>query len=154
MHLGIPEGSVGEAASIFIRAYAQSPWNEEWSLDLAFQRVRELLAHPSCIVIRACQEDRLVGFAIGTPHTSAVGPTLYLAELVVDPAVQRRGIGKALLEQMEGEAIQSGYTGMWLVTELAGSTAEFYANPGFRASSRLKVVSKRLSGAISGQESR
>jgi aminoglycoside 6'-N-acetyltransferase I len=143
-HPGIPDHAVDEAVAIFIRAYQEPPWNEQWSPELARLRLDELLEHASCLVSTVYDDGYLAGFAIGTPHTSVVGRSLYLAELVVDPARQRRGFGKALLSFTEENAIRNGYRGIWLVTKRIGSATEFYSKLGFNGSDHLTVLSKRL----------
>jgi GNAT superfamily N-acetyltransferase len=134
-----------EAVRIFVSAYAQPPWTEEWSSDFARLRLDELLVHPKCLAVAGFNQDRLAGFAVGTPHTGASGTSLYVGELVVDPAVQRQGVGRALLSRLEKNAVQSGYESMWLVTERISTTTDFYSKSGFKGSDRLTVLARRFS---------
>lgn len=133
---------IDEAVRLFVSAYAKPPWNEEWSLDLAHARLTELLVHPGCLSVAAFNGSHLAGFALGTPHTGVAGRSLYIGELVVEPTLQRQGIGRAILSRVETDAAMNGFVSMWLVTERVGTTKGFYAKSSFRESTRLTVLTK------------
>jgi Acetyltransferases len=133
---------IDEAVKLFVSAYAEPPWNEEWSSDLAHARLTELIVHPGCLSVAAFDENHLTGFAIGTPHTGVAGTSLYIGEIVVEPTLQRQGIGRAILGRLELGAAMNGFISMWLVTERVGTTKGFYAKSSFKESPRLMVLTK------------
>lgn len=135
-----------EAVSIFVESYALPPWSEDWSLDLATLRIADMAETPGCISAGVFEDGALIGFAVGTPDTSPRGRSVYLREIVLAPAHQSRGLGRTLITEMERLARSVGYSGIWLVTTRAGSTAQFYAKVGFEESDHLVVFSKQPLG--------
>lgn len=77
----------------------------------------------------ADSEDRPVGFAMARVVDDAV----YLAELSIDPAYGRRGLGTLLIETVSEWARQAGYPAVTLSTfrDIAWN-APFYERRGFR----------------------
>ncbi|MDH3730416.1 MAG: GNAT family N-acetyltransferase [Acidimicrobiia bacterium] len=76
------------------------------------------LADPSTVAVSATDEGEPVGWAWGHRLRRPDGRwMLLLYELDVLPEWQRRGIGKALVDEMKQIAIDTGCTAMWLVTE-------------------------------------
>jgi GNAT superfamily N-acetyltransferase len=73
-------------------------------------------------------DESPVGFAAATP----VGGFLHLAELSVDPVHGRIGVGRALIEAVDGLARRSGLAGVTLTTfRDVPFNAPFYAGLGF-----------------------
>lgn len=65
----------------------------------------------------------------GIPDAAA----LEIQQLYIHPDHQRRGVGKALVDAVRGEARSVGLTGVWLgVWEKADWAIDFYLNYGFR----------------------
>ncbi|MBY5760271.1 GNAT family N-acetyltransferase [Rhizobium leguminosarum] len=110
-------------------------------------RITELLENPGAVAVGAYQGKNLIGIAIGLPHTSAVGRTLYVAELAVVPAFQRRGVGKKLIAFVDAKAFEIGFRSVWLISQGDGTLVKFYLSNGFRQSERLRVYSRTCSAA-------
>lgn len=74
-------------------------------------------------------DNKPVGFALAEDH----GKTLHLAELDVHPGHQRRGIGRAMLEQVCQYTLDAGYQGITLTTfSHIPWNAPWYERLGFR----------------------
>ena len=74
------------------------------------------------------EEDRLVAFVAAHPHDGG----LYIGEIDVARAWQRRGIGRALMQTAIGQARARGLWGAMLTTERSVPfNAPFYASLGF-----------------------
>jgi ribosomal protein S18 acetylase RimI-like enzyme len=76
----------------------------------AAARIREQLADPAQAWRVARIGDTIVGFA----HASLEAAHCKLDKLYVDPAQQRRGIGRALLDDVAQCAREHGATRLWL----------------------------------------
>ena len=99
---------------------------------------RSHLAEPHRKFLLAEQGAGLIGFAeMLTSAREAPGAHLLGAELVrlyVQPRVQRRGIGRALLRQVEAIAIDTGLSALWFtVWEGNANALAFYAAQGYAA---------------------
>jgi ribosomal protein S18 acetylase RimI-like enzyme len=116
---------------VYLRAYAQPPWNEQNDPEKTAGYVRWLMTPPHMRTLVAWDENgELAGFAISSPrpyeHFVAdwdhmgekplegwplvEGQLGYIWELAVDPDRQRRGLGSALmaatLEGLRGDGVQ------------------------------------------------
>ena len=90
---------------------ARQGWTTEADL-LDGQRIdeegmREMLARPGAAML-LCQNE--AGELLGSFHTQANGPLLYLSMLAVNPAGQAQGVGKFLLNAAEDYGRQHGCT--------------------------------------------
>jgi ribosomal protein S18 acetylase RimI-like enzyme len=83
------------------------------------QAVARFLADGAAnILILARTGGRTVGFASGTLLDHPDKPrALYVQELGVNEAAQRRGIGRALLTALRAEGRARGATATWVLTE-------------------------------------
>jgi ribosomal protein S18 acetylase RimI-like enzyme len=76
----------------------------------AAARIRTELYDPAHAWRLAICDDEIVGFA----HAKLDTPRCKLDKLYVDPAHQRRGVGRALLENITGFAREHAATRLWL----------------------------------------
>ncbi|NRP73743.1 putative N-acetyltransferase [Ensifer psoraleae] len=136
------EADLEAAATIISRAYAAPPWNEDWSVEAATERVSQLLAAPRRIALAAWDADSLVGITIGTRHRHYAGQLLYLEEVAVLPGAQGAGVGTALLGAIVAAAKAAGCHKVWLVSQRTGRVSEFYRRNGFVSSDKLDIYSK------------
>ena len=90
--------------------------------------------------VGAFEDERLVGYACfgATPATDGTYDLYWLA---VDPAVQGRGIGRALVRDVEQKLIARG--GRLLVVETSSradyaATRQFYARSGYAEAARVR----------------
>lgn len=69
------------------------------------KRLIQRLDDPFTHILVAEDEDRVIGFALGTivdllPDIFNVEPGGYLADIFIDPAYRHQGLGRELIEQM------------------------------------------------------
>ena len=88
----------------------------------------------------ACDPDKVVGFAYAEPERMTDG-TFNLLAIAVDPAVQRGGIGKALVNGLIDRLGQQG--GRVLIVETSSlddfaDTRSFYAGQAFSEEARIR----------------
>lgn len=133
-----------KGANIIVQVYAESPWNEEWSIENAAMRLNELAMTPGCLAIGAFKAKDFIGFAIATPHTSVTGRGLYIAEIAILPQHQRKGVGTDLLKCLEVTARDAGFLNAWLVSRRTGGVASYYGHSGYQQSRTLGVYTKRI----------
>ena len=106
--------------------------------EYGVEAFRLRLAEPHRKFLLAEQGAGLIGFAeMLTSAREAPGAHLLGAELVrlyVQPRAQRRGIGRALLRQVEAIAIDTGLSALWFtVWEGNANALAFYTAQGYAA---------------------
>ena len=115
-----------QAAALLVEGFSEH-WPDTWpDLDSARLTVRESLSTNR--IARAALDDadgRLLGWAAAESLYN--GNVWELTVLVVQPSLQRQGIGRALVEDMEGQVRERGGLTIWLgsddeddMTSLAG----------------------------------
>ena len=134
---------LGACAEVFVEAFGGSPWNEPWTWEQARRRLAEALGTPAALGV-AARRGPAVGFALGFGEQGYDGRVFYLKEMAVRPAWQRRGVGRALLRQLEERARQRGYRHLYLLTRRGTPALGFYRGAGFRESARAVLLSKGL----------
>ena len=80
--------------------------------------VRRFLDEPGHHLLLAVDDGAVVGFVSGVETTHPdKGTEMFLYELAVDPAAQRRGHGRALVDALADRARELGCYGMWVLTD-------------------------------------
>lgn len=121
-----------DADALFALAtdFATSFRPERAAFDAA---LAELLPDPSARLLAATIEDRPRGYLLGFDHATffANGRVAWVEELMVDAALRRAGVGRALMAAFETWARRRGCR---LVTLATRRAAPFYAALGYERS--------------------
>ena len=132
-----------KALSVMFRQF----WDEESSLDKMKSTLARLTTNPAYILLAAKHNDRLVGFAMGIICEELYGeckPFMVIEDLIVDNDLRRDGIGSALMQELEKNAIENGCCQIIFVTESNRTEAHrFYESFGYESES-YKGFKKRL----------
>ena len=92
-----------------------------------------------------CIEDgKVVGFILGTSMLFHYGRTFEINDLAVDPAYQRRGIAKLLMEKCLADIKNQGMVGVHLITAGEGVLPEFYERYGFKKEKEVILMGMEL----------
>jgi GNAT superfamily N-acetyltransferase len=110
-------------------------WGEESCIEKMQQQFRELEKKGTHILLSAVDENDLLGSVTGIVCEELYGdcrPFLVLENMVVDKRSRQKGIGKALIAELERLARERGCTQIILVTEADRRDAcGFYEAAGF-----------------------
>jgi ribosomal protein S18 acetylase RimI-like enzyme len=103
---------------------------------------QRFLAEPTHHLLVAYDGDAPLGFVSGVELTHPdKGTEMFLYELAVDEAVRRRGVGRTLVEALEGLAREHGCYGMWVLADHDNEAARVtYARAGGRMASRPVMI--------------
>ncbi|HUK02624.1 MAG TPA: GNAT family N-acetyltransferase [Steroidobacteraceae bacterium] len=133
----------GDAASIAAMSarLIETGLAPSWPAERVIRHIR----HPESIVLAARGSGRLQGFAI----MQFGDETAHLNLLAVDPAYQRRGLGRGLLEWLEASALVAGTLLIQLELRATNAAARaFYAALGFKETGRVHGYYQRIEDAI------
>jgi GNAT superfamily N-acetyltransferase len=118
-----------------IRGLAEYEKASEDEVPATLEGLRASLfgAKPGAEVLMACVDGEAVGFALFFHNYSTwrARHGLYLEDLFVIPEMRGRGIGKALLRELAGIAMQRGCARMeWAVLDWNTPAIDFYRSLG------------------------
>jgi GNAT superfamily N-acetyltransferase len=114
-----------------VRDFATTFVPERARFDRSFD---SLTSHPlALVVVAAAPTGELVGYALAHQHLTflANGPVVWVEEVMVDAAVRRHGVGRALMAHVERWAAAGGAAYVALATRRA---APFYHALGYEDS--------------------
>ena len=141
----------GQLERLYRQCFSTPPWLEPEDRLAGFRsRFEQHMANPGASGVIVSDDDELVGavygwpagreLASGSPFDDAlaaavtpeaarrlVAPAVIVAELMVDPAHQRRGIGRALLTRYVEE-----WPAAWLATHPEAPAATMYRQEGWQ----------------------
>ena len=125
-------------------AFSGEPWNDPWTPEDAQIHVRELLESKQAYGLEYLIDDKVVGFILGTSMLFHYGRTFEINDLAVDPAFQRRGIAKQLMEQCLSDIKAQGVVGVHLITAGEGVLPAFYEKYGFSKENEVILMGLEL----------
>ena len=107
--------AIQDVAALLVAAFAEH-YPEAWpNLESAAQEVQESLGADRLSLIAVDADERVVGWIGGISQYD--GRVWELHPVVVAPELQRKGIGRALVEALEARASERGGLTMWLGTD-------------------------------------
>jgi ribosomal protein S18 acetylase RimI-like enzyme len=129
---------------IYAEAFNGEPWNDPWKVEDAIIHVKELLESKQSYGLECVEEGKVVGFILGTSMLFHYGRTFEINDLAVDPAYQRRGIAKLLMEKCLADIKNQGMVGVHLITAGEGVLPEFYERYGFKKEKEVILMGMEL----------
>ena len=122
-------------------------WNEESCIETMYEKFNQFLRNSSHILISAVENKQLIGSVMGVLCGELYGyckPFMVLENMIVDKEYRNKGVGKALICELERKAADKNCTQIILVTETNRTDAcEFYQSVGYSPDSH-KGYKKKL----------
>ena len=140
----INKDHIAEYGEIYAKAFSGEPWNDPWTVEDAVVHVKELLESKQSYGLEYVIDDKVVGFIIGTSMLFHYGRTFEINDLAVNPAFQRRGIAKQLLERCLSDIKAQGMVGVHLITAGEGILPVFYEKYGFKKENEVILMGLEL----------
>ncbi|MGQ9523502.1 MAG: GNAT family N-acetyltransferase [Armatimonadota bacterium] len=137
----VGSGDLPRCARVYVEAFAEPPYREDWSLVDAEAMLEVYLRRDPSLCF--CAE--FGGDVVGIAFCSSV--SVYRAsieELAVLPAMQGTGIGKALLNRCLEEFASRGNREVTLVVDANAPAYGFYRRHGFRPTRRHVLMVREL----------
>lgn len=122
-------------------------WNEESCIESMHKQFYKFKKNNSHILISAIENNKLIGSVMGVICEELYGdckPFLVLENMIVDKNYREKGVGKALISELEAIATKRNCTQVILVTESNRIDAcKFYESVGY-SSQNHKGFKKKL----------
>jgi len=123
-------------------------WNEDSDAQKMKDKFTQLQNNNAYIFLCAVENEKIIGSVMGIVCEELYGdcmPFLVAENMVVDNTFRKKGIGKALFEELEKRAKGRGCTQIILVTETERKDAcGFYESTGFHPTANKGYKKKLL----------
>ncbi|HEX6819429.1 MAG TPA: GNAT family N-acetyltransferase [Ktedonobacterales bacterium] len=118
-------------AELYVRVFAEPPWNEEWQPAEAREHLRHTVKTPGFVGMVAVDGDRVVGMVTGSCRSHAAGHFAMLDDMFVDVPLRGQGIGQRLMDELKGHLKATDCIAVGLLTQRTSRAAAFYRRYGF-----------------------
>ena len=85
----------------YIETFSGEPWNEKWDYEWVLNRIRWISNVPNFIGKVAIENEKIVGALLGYAIPFREKLDFEILELFVLPTYQGKGLGKALVTELE-----------------------------------------------------
>ncbi|MGL6174034.1 MAG: GNAT family N-acetyltransferase [Cellulosilyticaceae bacterium] len=140
----ISKEALGEITELFIKEFNKAPWNDKWTYDRAYNRLKDLYEHPRFIGIVCIFNKKVVGVVMGYLEYWYEGYHYNLKEIFIDTEIQGQGIGSQLLNSLEDKLLDQDVTRIELFTLEDQKTIGFYTKNQFTRIEELVLMEKKL----------
>ena len=135
---------VSRYGEIYAKAFSGEPWNDPWKPEDAVIHVKEILEMKQSYGLEYVEDNKVVGFLLGSSMLFHYGRTFEINDLAVDPTYQGKGIAKVLLEQCIADMKAQGIVGIHLITANEGFLPDFYERHGFGREKEVILMGMEL----------
>ena len=135
---------VSRYGEIYAKAFSGEPWNDPWEPEDAVIHVKEILEMKQSYGLEYVEDNKVVGFLLGSSMLFHYGRTFEINDLAVDPTYQGKGIAKVLLEQCIADMKTQGIVGIHLITANEGFLPDFYERHGFGREKEVILMGMEL----------
>lgn len=128
-------------SAMYAEAFNNEPWCEKWTGKIASKRLLDSLENKNSFGLLAVAGGEIVGMVLGEEKQCFDGKAFSVEELCVKYSERRKGIGTALLKELENELKNRGIRAIELTT--APEIDEFYRKIGYQRS-EMVIMGKEL----------
>lgn len=132
-------------AEIYVETYNAPPWNDKWTVSLATQRLDEMInCRDSYGLVCIDNESKIIGMIVGNSETYYNCAQFFIKDFFVIPSVQGRGIGSALMDELESRLKSKGIDKTYLLTSRTDKTEKYYQKRGYQSWNGMVLMGKFL----------
>ena len=131
-------------SELFVSTFKEPPWNEDWDIEDAFERLSAFLACPKTIAIKAEFKGRICGFLMGEIERWKKTNVYFLKEMCVTPSMQRQGIGKTMMAKLETMLKEKKVSRIYLITQRESVPSTFYSSLSFMENPNIMVMGRSI----------
>jgi len=138
------EDDLRECAKALVDAYNNEPWNDQWTIEKAFEKLHCYYKSPKFFGFKAIVDSQVIGGCVGNVEPNFTGDYFFLKDMFVQYAFQNRGIGKMLFERLDDELSTNGIHTQILFTGSETPAYQLYKKYGYEEFESMKMMIKGL----------
>ena len=142
--LSLTEDDLVECSHLFVNTFKNEPWNEDWDIDDAFNRLSNFLSSPYSMGLKVVRQDKIQGFLVGEIEQWRWYQSFYLKEMCVLKNLQRSGFGRELMRVLQIELRKKGISRIYFITQRKTVPEKFYNSLDFRTNESLIIMGKSI----------
>ncbi len=140
----IDEDDLPACSELYAATFRRPPWNEEWRMDDAFERLSDFLANPKSIAMKVLHDEDICGFVFGKIQRWSGSTSYDLEEICVRSDLQKKGVGKKLMGRLEEVLVKKEVSKIHLITQRDSVPASFYSSLGFSEIQDLVIMERKV----------
>ncbi|WLR46476.1 GNAT family N-acetyltransferase [Halobacillus litoralis] len=133
---------IESCVDLYTKIFNSEPWNEEWSYDIAKEKLTDLYNTPKFLGLTLYQGSELVGFIGENRKRTPKGIVFYIAELCINNDIQGKGLGSLLLESLEEQLNKDKVSSIYLITSNGGLAERFYIRKNYEINENRVILRK------------
>jgi len=140
----VNENYLAEITDMYIEAFNAPPWNDQWTVETAMKRLRQMMNCAGFIGLASFTDTMLSGVILGNIEYFYDRTQFHVKEFCVRPGLSGTGIGTNLLSAFETHLLEHGVDEVYLVTSRTEQTELFYQKRGFNGWDDMVLMRKPL----------
>lgn len=131
-------------AKELILAFQEEPWNETWTYEQAFTRIKEIMSAPVSRGYIITDNNKVIGMTCGRIMTYMANKLLFIDEFSIHPDYQGQNLGSKLMTFVQQELIKENVYHIQLMTEQGFPCVKFYEKNGFMKDTHGLIMMKKI----------
>ncbi len=129
-----------QCAEVLVQAYNAEPWNDEWTKEVALEKLMLYYNTPKFIGWTASLNGQILGCCVGNIEPYFSGDYYYLKDMFVLPASQKKGIGLGFMTTIKAHLASINVTMIILFTGQQHFPFNFYQKEGFTEMEGMRMM--------------
>ncbi|WP_026701575.1 GNAT family N-acetyltransferase [Salibacterium aidingense] len=135
---------IAPCTELYVNVFNAKPWNEEWSYEIAEERLRDLYMTPKFCGLTLYDGKNPAGFIGGNKKQTPQGVVFYIAELCIARPAQGQGAGSVLTDALEEKLRLEKVSGIYLITSRDGPAERFYLKNNYVLNNNRIIMKKNF----------
>lgn len=140
----ISEEHLIECAGLYVRVFNSEPWNDQWTVESAHKRLRDIYLSPGFTGVLFLKDGRVKAAIMVNCEEWFEGRHFNLREMFVETELQGKTIGSELLTELETRLKELGVRTVILFTSKGNRTNSFYRKIGFYELDSMVMMAKDI----------
>lgn len=130
---------------VYYNTFSKAPWNEEWKdLETLGNFISDIINTPGFRGYLVCDEDRIIGYALGRVVRWWRGEDFYLENFCILPSYQNQGVGTRLFDFMKESLLSENIIHMTLLSDSDKPSFNFYKKNGLESDDYVRCMHRFL----------